>query len=297
MPTGIKKTHEQFVKELHEVHAGKITLCAGETYTNNKTKVRVRCEVDGHEWEAQPRSILNGHGCRACMAAAFAEIIKTRQYKITTSFVGQTTKDGHLILEHSGYHQTPTHKKLGKVGNAKYTYKCGQCGGIGEAIGNSLKTPGHTPGCKSCSRGKRESIGKHLKNKRWANSLCHYYIYTVDDDLLLKLGISNDCDRRATYGPDPDRWYTSPLYVSQKYPRSWVWVAEQIILKETEDFAAPIPERWGEKWSGQSELRRGDLDTDEVIMMFLQLMEEIAVDGFHAVYIKYTNKTKTPFTA
>ena len=287
MTMGRRLTHDEYVDRIAKKHEGRVEVLG--TYSGGYVQIDHRCTLDGTIYTMTPNSASRGSGCPTCRSKLRSKQFKAQKDGVTAAFVGQTTQDGHLILEHVGYQKTNR--------AARYRYQCGRCGGIGETSGSNLKKPGEITGCGHCSKPKRESISTHLRNKEWSNALCQYYIATVDDDLLLKLGITKDYDRRATNGPDPDRWYTSPLYISQKYPRCWVWTAEQIILKETEHLRAPIPERWGEKWGGQSELRKFELNTDAVVMRFLELIEEISEEGFHAVYVKHTNKSKTPFTS
>ena len=288
---GVAWTIESFTTAVSILFPG-YEVVPGQEWSGAFGKYDFICPKHGAYTTIANSVLRSKHGsCMGCRNEASA----ARNAAQRAALVGTTTADGHVILEHVGYYYETRANKKNKR-HAKFRYKCARCGNE-QAIahGRSLNTPGNTIGCTSCSQDRRECIAKHLRNKKWANSLCQYYIATVDDDLLLKLGISNDYERRATQGPDPDRWYTSPLFISQKYPRCWVWTAEQIILKESEHARAPIPERWGEKWGGQSELRQFHLDVDEVVMRFYELMEEIAVDGFHAVYKKYTNKTNTPF--
>ena len=183
----------KFLQRLADVHEGRITLCPGQVYVNNKTKVRVRCSVDGHEWEPRPVSIINeGKGCPACKHAAH----KARKDAITAAFIGQTTPDGHVILEHVGYTQCPAQRRKGELGNATYRYRCAVCGNEeAVAAGGNLKKNGHTTHC-GCQKSNRESINKHLRNEKYANSLCMFYIWTLDYDSLVKIGITNNMKRR-----------------------------------------------------------------------------------------------------
>lgn len=57
------KTHKQFIKELHEVNPDIKIL---GTYINGSTKILCKCNIDGHEWEAKPTTLLQGHGCPKC---------------------------------------------------------------------------------------------------------------------------------------------------------------------------------------------------------------------------------------
>ena len=67
MARGKKKTHEQFIKELHEINADIEVM---GTYKNSTTKIKVRCLKDGYIWEVTPKSLLKGHGCPKCAGVA-----------------------------------------------------------------------------------------------------------------------------------------------------------------------------------------------------------------------------------
>lgn len=58
-----RKTHEQFLKELHDVNKNIEILTE---YISNNHNVKCRCIVDGYEWEAKPHSLLQNHGCPEC---------------------------------------------------------------------------------------------------------------------------------------------------------------------------------------------------------------------------------------
>ncbi|MBQ7548843.1 MAG: hypothetical protein IJT03_03965 [Clostridia bacterium] len=63
MPSGRKRTHEEFINEL-----GKIThtISVQEPYQKNTKPIRCRCLVCGYEWGPTPQSLLCGHGCPSC---------------------------------------------------------------------------------------------------------------------------------------------------------------------------------------------------------------------------------------
>ena len=61
---GMYKTTEEFVNELKEIN-NNIEII-GE-YKDNKTKIKCKCKIDGHEWKATPNSLLNGSGCPKCV--------------------------------------------------------------------------------------------------------------------------------------------------------------------------------------------------------------------------------------
>ena len=59
----MKKTHEEFINELREINNNIEVL---GKYKDNKTKIKCKCKIDGHEWEAIPKHLLNRVGCPKC---------------------------------------------------------------------------------------------------------------------------------------------------------------------------------------------------------------------------------------
>ena len=59
----VKKTHEEFVKELSDKNPNIEVL---EQYVNSRNKILVKCKVCGHEWTTMPSHLLSGRGCPGC---------------------------------------------------------------------------------------------------------------------------------------------------------------------------------------------------------------------------------------
>ena len=59
----MKHTTDNFIHALFNVN-DRINVI-GE-YINANTKIRCKCLIDDYEWDAIPRSLLNGHGCPLC---------------------------------------------------------------------------------------------------------------------------------------------------------------------------------------------------------------------------------------
>ena len=57
------KTHQQFVGDLYQVNPD-INVIGN--YTNMDTKIRVKCLIDGHEWDIYPRNAMRGDQCPVC---------------------------------------------------------------------------------------------------------------------------------------------------------------------------------------------------------------------------------------
>lgn len=61
----MRKTHEQFIKELHDVNPQLEPL---DKYVTNDTKIRMLCTVHNYVWEITPINTLNVVGCPKCKA-------------------------------------------------------------------------------------------------------------------------------------------------------------------------------------------------------------------------------------
>ena len=59
----MKLTHEEFMNRMRDINSDIEIL--GE-YVNNHTKIKVRCKIDGCEWEVKPNDLLKGIGCPKC---------------------------------------------------------------------------------------------------------------------------------------------------------------------------------------------------------------------------------------
>lgn len=62
-PSMPRKSHNDFVTELLSINNNLEVI--GE-YVNAQTKIKVRCKIDGHIWDAIPYNLLKGSGCPKC---------------------------------------------------------------------------------------------------------------------------------------------------------------------------------------------------------------------------------------
>ena len=60
-----KKTHEEFIKEIKEKYHGEYSVL-GE-YVNAITRVKIRHNKCGYEWNVIPNNLLQGHKCPKCI--------------------------------------------------------------------------------------------------------------------------------------------------------------------------------------------------------------------------------------
>lgn len=68
----MRKTHEEFLSQIK----GR-PFIALDTYRAARTKMRFRCSLDGHEWDANPSDIVNNKsGCPVCWEARRGEALR-----------------------------------------------------------------------------------------------------------------------------------------------------------------------------------------------------------------------------
>jgi hypothetical protein len=111
---GKKKTHEEFVEQLNKIHR-EGTYMPLEKYDGINTKLLVRHNQCGYEWNIIPKNLLKGQGCPKC----FGNIKKTtedfkkeiyelygNEYKILGEYKGAKTK---ILVKHNckecNYHE------------------------------------------------------------------------------------------------------------------------------------------------------------------------------------------------
>ncbi|MED1404899.1 zinc-ribbon domain-containing protein [Bacillus mycoides] len=138
-----RKTHEQYEKEICEIHGGKISVVG--KYEVDRKKTKHKCNECFHEWDVQPNSILNGSGCPKC-ADDNANIEKRKTHK---QYVTE------LKEKHSG--------KIDIIdkyisSQQKIKHKCNICNNEWDVIPNNLLKG---QGCPVC-----ENAIRHIKSRK-----------------------------------------------------------------------------------------------------------------------------------
>lgn len=59
-----RKTHEEFMIEFQKKGNPNVIILG--KYIDNKTKILVKCKIDGYEWYSKPTNLLYGTGCPVC---------------------------------------------------------------------------------------------------------------------------------------------------------------------------------------------------------------------------------------
>ncbi|WP_283695732.1 hypothetical protein [Clostridium perfringens] len=102
----LKKTHEDFVKELNKVHGegGYISL---ENYKGANTKILVRHVKCGYEWNTTPNRLLLGNGCPDCGRETIKEKLTKTHRQFSLEIKSKYEEEYEVLSEYKG-----THKKI-----------------------------------------------------------------------------------------------------------------------------------------------------------------------------------------
>ena len=103
-----KKTHAQYVYEVAKINPN--IEVVGD-YINRRTKILHKCKIDGHEWMAQPKNIMQGSGCPRCNGT----FLKNKTHE---QYVNQINKINPNIEAIGMYVNT----------NTKILHRCKVCG-------------------------------------------------------------------------------------------------------------------------------------------------------------------------
>ena len=131
----ISISHNDYIEALRNVNQNIQVI--GE-YTGSNNRIKVQCNICGHIWEPEARSILNGNGCPKCSG----RFLTTELFKQKVESIN------------------PTIEVVGEYINSKtkIKYKCKNCGN------EYYKTPSslYTTGCARCKKSHGE-----IKIEQW----------------------------------------------------------------------------------------------------------------------------------
>jgi len=82
----MKSNLEDFISKAKKVHNDKYDYSHIDKYTNNKTKIKIRCHIH-NIFEQRPDDHLDGHGCKGCAAEKIKQV---KQYS-TEDFIAKAT--------------------------------------------------------------------------------------------------------------------------------------------------------------------------------------------------------------
>ena len=90
----IRKTQEQFNKEVYELVNDEYTVLSEYKNAHTKIKIRHNCDKCGnYEWYVKPVNFLNGHGCPVCKESKGEKQVRKFLLENNIKFVPQKTYD------------------------------------------------------------------------------------------------------------------------------------------------------------------------------------------------------------
>lgn len=134
---GRRKTTEEFLTRVSEVHKGKIVVVG--TYVGVFDKIEVHCNTCEHTWCALPSNLQTGCGCPNCYKIAQQGLATARNIKAKAEYADVIAdRFSGKILLHSEYISS----------RDKVDCECTDCGYRWSAEANSLKKA--VVGCRVC---------------------------------------------------------------------------------------------------------------------------------------------------
>ena len=143
-----KLTTTEFVSRAKQIHGDKIDFSMVK-YKNNKTKVNLKCDICGYEWNVCPCSILKGHGCSKCAIRKQAE----RQRKTKEDFI----KRAQELHGKDRYDYSLIEYKTNFIKVKIICLRCGMC--FEQTPSNHLQGNG----CPYCARNRKLTTDQFIK--------------------------------------------------------------------------------------------------------------------------------------
>ena len=150
-----RKTHEEFVREVNEVHNGKVIITS--TYVDNRTRVEAICKC-GRNWTVAPNNLLVGAKCRQCYTE--------KRTKSTEKYLQDLAAKNPELLVDSRYDFSNIEYK-GSLKNLKGVV-CKLHGPVSPIAGGLLQKQGPCPKC-----GRESSRNKIVKSAEVYLKRCH----------------------------------------------------------------------------------------------------------------------------
>lgn len=139
---GMIQTDEDIVRDIAKVHGDKIKLL--EVFKTDRKRIRLKCSVCGHIWEAVPKDVINKHkGCEPCAQKKRGILSRATQQEIDAKVYVVHKDDIRLNEAYKGWQ------------NLKHEFYCNKCNHTWSATIWSVT--GLKSGCPECksSRGEK----------------------------------------------------------------------------------------------------------------------------------------------
>ena len=173
----MKRNTESFKKELAEINPNIEVL---GKYVKVHQKVLYRCKICGHEWKAEPNSVLHGIGCPECGKKKSIASRKTGIEKLKI----QLKEKNPTVEYYSGEYKNT---------DSKLFFKCLRCGNVFEATPHSiLRAKFRSEDGNGCPKCKIKKC--HLKNAK-----THEQFLEDFNKIGLKIDINSAYINNKTY--------------------------------------------------------------------------------------------------
>ena len=98
-----KKTMEEYSQQVWEKCNRTVYVIPGQEYINTDTKLWHYCTIHNIAYHIMPHSVLDKRrntGCPECKKHSDTAQLAKANTQDLNDFIGQTTPDGHLVLEY-----------------------------------------------------------------------------------------------------------------------------------------------------------------------------------------------------
>ena len=142
---GKAMTQEQFIERIKS-YGHKLTPLSN--YVNKRTKIKMRCQACGYEWECSPEHLLRGSGCPACAKKKVGE-----KHRLTHEEFVQNIPEFIEVLD--------KYEKYGQI----IRCRCKKCGYEWSNKTELLLKNKHCPNCAKLIRYTNESFKSYVHSK------------------------------------------------------------------------------------------------------------------------------------
>ena len=146
-------THDEFIHRMNKLHPNIEVL---QEYTNNHTRIQVKCKKCNREWETYPSSLMQGHGCE-CGRITITEDEFYKRLQLTTLDI--------TILNEFG-------------DGMSLICKCNKCCNIWNSNKYYLLREQGCSNCKTESRGEIK-IRKYLSDNNIVYNVCMCLLFAL----------------------------------------------------------------------------------------------------------------------
>lgn len=161
-----RKTHEEYIVEVAKINSDIEVI---GIYSGDEIKIKHRCKIDNHIWDATPHNILSGKGCPMCKSRN----LRLNQAKSHDEYVLELAEKRNNVIVVGTYVNNRT----------RILHKCKICGYEWMATPNTILSHSLCPVCA------HKVIGSvpEYQNSIWANVNLRYALLKyINEDIMKK---------------------------------------------------------------------------------------------------------------